>query len=518
MRENHVGGYTRVGLEEGDETYGAGFSIYSAAWPLLQEYPGHKFQSGLFGNWMYSQSDDPELEGVWFYSTIEGGLGWWRDTRFPTETPKFIMGAVALGFCAWANGPGAGKGRDWDAPKGHYGIAQLSPCLLWPPDGVNMKQGTCGELLGYGYLPLPLTNAKETTAGAPVPTGDQCWTLFLNSLSFKGPATFVLPYFFSGPSVDEPRVGGLFLDSRPSEQNRTHSMETQYIPWAQATDGRGRTYARMAPTLFPAGQDDESAVLHQVTSYNRKALWDRAKAWMEGGDAADSVIDQEGAYVHEFTGKGGVQWAVFEPDVPREERVQLASDQSVRLALPDATTLRMSPESDLVRRADSSDGALMMLPEYYQLVEDSDGKRSWVAVTAEGVPPELGLDKVNFGRPDEPEPQPYVTPQDAESCWKKPGPVAGPFTAYPGDGSEVIYYWYRFADQPALLNADMSDAEREDMQKKVEKIHQHWTKDREYLAPPSVGTLAGIDPALVVTPPDGLEVGYVPVVTRQEKS
>ena len=92
---------------------------------------------------------------------------------------------------------------------------------------------------------------------------------------------------------------------------------------------------------------------------------------------------------------------------------------------------------------------------------------------------------------------------------------AGPFTAYPGDGSEVTYYWYRFADQPSMLNADLTDGEREEMQLKVEKIHREWTKDKEYLAPPTVGALAEIDSALIVMPPEGLEVGYVPIVTRQ---
>jgi len=41
-------------------------------------------------------------------------------------------------------------------------------------------------------------------------------------------------------------------------------------------------------------------------------------------------------------------------------------------------------------------------------------------------------------------------------------------------------------------------------------------KDRDYLPPPTLGTLAEIEPALLVTPPAGLEVGYVPIVTRQE--
>jgi len=64
----------------------------------------------------------------------------------------------------------------------------------------------------------------------------------------------------------------------------------------------------------------------------------------------------------------------------------------------------------------------------------------------------------------------------------------------------------------------MSKEEREEMQRRVELLHRNWTKDREYLPPPLIGKLADIDPALIVTPPKGLEVGYVPIVVRQELS
>ena len=57
--------------------------------------------------------------------------------------------------------------------------------------------------------------------------------------------------------------------------------------------------------------------------------------------------------------------------------------------------------------------------------------------------------------------------------------------------------------------------EREVLQARVVKLHRNWTKNREYLAPPTTGKLAEIDPALIVTPPSGLEAGYVPIVTRQ---
>ena len=81
-------------------------------------------------------------------------------------------------------------------------MAQLSPRLLSPPDGLNTKQGTNSELLGVGYLPLPFTDAKATTGGKNIPTGDLSWTLFLNAANFKGPATFFMPYFFSRSAIE----------------------------------------------------------------------------------------------------------------------------------------------------------------------------------------------------------------------------------------------------------------------------------------------------------------------------
>jgi len=514
IQKGEMAGYLLVPNDKVPETYNAGFSMYVAAWPLLQEYPGNRFQTGLFGTWMHAQYDGPEPEKM--YSDIEGGLGWWRDTRFATETPKFIMGGVALNFVAWANGPGAGKGRDWDKPQGKYGVAQLSPWVLWPPDGLNLKQGTCGELFGYGYLPLPLTRSKSTTAGKNVPTGNHCWTLFLNTGNFKGPVAFFTPYFWSRVTVDDPpRLGGMFLDSRPSNPNRALQMETQYIPSVQSTDKKGDIYARIAPTSFPRGPEGNSAVVHQVTAYNKKALWDSMEAWFEGGPPASGAIDPKASVVHSFPGRGGATWRIYNRSVPREERVRIAWDSFATPMAPDSSTFGYQWNDQLVTRKDTGDGPLVTLPEYYRLVKDDNKKPQWVVVRPQDVPAETGLAEVSFSRPNEEPSKPYFTPDDAESCWKKPGPVAGPFQSHPGDGSVVTYYWYRFADQPALLNADLTDKERQSLQARVEKLHRNWKKDSDYLAPPAIGKLADIDPALIVIPPPGLEAGYVPIATRQ---
>mgnify|MGYP005844579107 CR=1 FL=1 len=508
-----MAGYLLVPNDRVPEAFDAGFSMCVAAWPLLKTYPGPRFQSGLFGTWMFAKQEAPPPFKL--YSDIEGGLGWWRDTQFATETPKFIMGGVAPNFSEWANGPGAGKGRDWDQPKGKYGIAQLSPWVLWPPDGLNLKQGTCGELFGYGYLPLPLAERKPTTAGKDVATGDQSWTLFLNTGNFKGPVAFFTPFFWSRAAAEDPRLEGLLLDSRPSNPNRALQMETQYIPAALATDSSGTRYARIAPTRFPCGRDGQSVVVHRVTSYSRAALWDAVKRWFDGGPVASGRINEKGAVLHKFPGHGGATWRIYADNTPKEQRTALAWRSFATPVAVDDYSFGYRWNLQWARRTDSVNGLLVTLPEYYRLGTGENNRAEWVPVEAREVPARTGLSRLRFDRPSRGRVEPYVTPEDAGSCWKKPGPVVGPFQAELGDGSVVTYYWYRFADQPALLNADLTNQQREALQARAEQIHRYWTKDREYLPPPTTGKLAELDPALLVTPPPGLEVGYVPIVTRQ---
>ncbi len=512
IKPAEMAGYLIVATEKVPANFTGGFSLYAAAWPLLETYPGRRFQTGLFGTWMF-----PVYEGkrsMDNYTDIEGGLGWWRDTRFPTETPKFIMGGVGIRFKEIANGPSHGRGT-WENPKGLYGVAQLSPWLLFPIDGLNIKQGTNGQLFGYGYLPLPLTAARTVADGAKVDTGDQSWTLFLNTKNFKGPVCFFTPYFWSHSAVLHPEYAGIFLDSRPAEPNKQFQMETQYVPGVIAVDEKGETYARVAPTSFPVGADGNTVVMHRLTSYTKQALWDDVQAWFAGGAAVSGAINPAGEHVQKFRAEGGSTWRIYVEKTPKEQKIAMAWNGFATPISPDPTTYGYKWNADLVRTVRGPAGGRAVLPEYFKLKTDG-AKPQWIAVPPAEVPAATGLAERRFDRPVETPSKPYDTPEGADSSFKKPGPVAGPFTARLGDGSVVTYYWYRFADQPALLNADLTDAERERMQVKVEKLHRTWTKDRDYLAPPTVGQLADLDPAQIVTPPKGFEIGYVPIATWQE--
>ena len=505
--EGQMDGYLGVPQERIAGDFGGGFAMHVAAWPLLGAWPGDRFQTGLFGTWMFAHlgADKPAAK---IYSDIEGGLGWWRDTRFATATPKFSMGGVALEFSQWANGPGAGKGRDWQRPLGKYGVAQLSPWVLWPPDGLNLQQGTCGELFGYGYLPLPLVEPKAKTAGTEVPTGGQCWTLFLDTANFKGPVAFFTPFFFSEATTSKPEFAGLFLDQRPADPNRALQMETQYVPAFVGADAQGVLHARVAPTRFPVDADGRSVLVHRIRSFRRDALWDAVAAWFAGGEPCDGRIDAAKSIVHTMTGKGWSTWRIHTPGTPKEERLVV---DWARFAKPEAVgghTFCWVWDQAFVRVG--RDG-LATLPEHFVAVADGKKPQWRPAAAGDELPPTLRA--VAFAPPVRTPPEPYVTP--ADGAWATPGPVAGPFTAELGDGSVVTYAWYRFCDQPALQHADLSVEERERLQARVERLHRHWSKDRTYLPPATIGKAASLDPAVLVTPPKGFEAGYVPIVTKQ---
>jgi hypothetical protein len=87
----------------------------------------------------------------------------------------------------------------------------------------------------------------------------------------------------------------------------------------------------------------------------------------------------------------------------------------------------------------------------------------------------------------------------------------------------VTYSWYRFIDQPVFGQFAWSDADRAALQSLIERMHREWPIDGAYLAPPrsasgaaSKPTLASFDVNLFVTPPKGMEFGFVPIVIRQE--
>jgi hypothetical protein len=290
-------------------------------------------------------------------------------------------------------------------------------------------------------------------------------------------------------------------------------METQHIPAMVAKSKDGTTFARIAPTHFPGSTADEAPLIHRITAYSKAALWDQVDRWFRGGPSVSGALSESASSVHTFKVGGYSTWKIYLPGEDRAKATEVDWTSYANPVAIDQHTYGIRWNHDLLSRSPAAK-SVVTLPEYYLLDKNAKGEPRWLVAKEDEVPADTGLREAKFPSPQRPT-EPYVTPDEPDSSWKKPGPAAGPFKRSLGDGSEITFYWYRFADQPALQNADLTDGERKAIQKRAERIHRSWTKDRSYLPANSKGQLASIDPALIVKPPKGLEAGYVPIVTRQ---
>lgn len=487
--------------------FGAGMGFYSAVWPLIDQ-PLANFQIGLAGAWVIPDNSDnkdqalapvgtlartwPERGPTWssVFQTVEGGLGYWRGNRFRYGPPKFSMNATPQCYDYEVGSPGWSFFYDTEAlPDDRLGIAQLSNRLLIPPDALPFEGNPRGKFLGYTYMALPFT---APTTGDP-PTGDQAWTCFLSTANFKGPIAYYIPETWSkiGKIFDMPFLHGRGLDARPGLMGGG-AMEINTVPSFVGRDSKGTRYSKIPKLNFAVDQQGQAVLVQDVTYYSKAALYDSFKAWRDGGPACSGEFQESGSWRSTLT-----------TNTPRFDQ---AGKSIVGVDKVFNTKIFGDTQWGL-EWLDSAVSPPGRFPQYFKHVGEER-----VAISAADVPEETGLLQKNF--PLAKRGSPFTSP--GKGAWTQPGPTKGPFTVMLGDGSLVTYSWYRFVDQPSFQQYSWSEAKKERLQTLVEKVHRTWPIDRDYMKPPSSGELVKLDPALFVTPPKGLEIGYVPIVTRQQ--
>jgi hypothetical protein len=488
--------------------YSAGMGFYAAVWPLIAK-PIADFQIGLPSAWITPDNSDnkttplapvgtlardnwPERGPTWesVFQTVEGGLGYWAGNRFRYGPPKFSMNATPQCYDYEVGSPGwSFFYSDKALPDNRLGIAQLSNRLLIPPDALPFEGNPNGKFLGYTYMALPFT---EPTTGEP-PTGDQAWTCFLSSANFKGPIAYYIPETWSkiGKLFNYPFIYGRGLDARPGNMGGG-AMEINTVPCFEGKDAQGVIYSKIPKLEFPVDDQGRTLLVQDVIYYSKAALYDAFKSWRDGGPACSGQFDDKGAWKSKLT----THTTRYDQAGKKIAGVERVFDTKIY----EGNVWGLEWFNNDI----SSKGSF---PQFFKHVGNER-----VAISAVDLPAETKLLSKEFklAKPG----TPYTSP--AGGAWGNPGPARGPFTVKLADGSLVTYSWYRFVDQPSFQQYGWSDDKKAKLQSFVEKIHASWPIDRDYMAPLSRGTLAKLDPALLVTPPAGLEVGYVPIVTRQE--
>ena len=484
--------------------YAFGFSFYSAIWSLLDQ-PLSGFQVGLPGTWVIPDNRDffqpllpadnpmrmasPERGPYWrdVFQTIEGSGGSWATTRFPSATPKYRMNGSIDGYIHEVSSPGWGFGQTTALPTNAMGLAQLSNRLLVPPDGLTFNGQPGGEFLGYAWMALPLV---PSTNGI----GDQSWTCFINAANYKGVLAFYVPQLWTRYSEIYTTIVGRGLDNRPGIAN-PFAMEFGGVPMKTQTNGSGQVYARIPRLLFPTNGADKTYLATDMTLYSKAAMFTPVQNWFAGGAPAPGRFNTNGSYLPQI----GVNPIGFSGG---------ASNLSVSgfNTVVQSAVLNTPGGGKAFGLQWTGGGTPGVFPEYFRVTNNA-----FSAIPSTQLPADVVLSQVDFA-PAGPG-GPYTSP----ASWNTPAPSTTTNVATLSDGSKISYAWYRFVDQPAVQGFVWTAAQKQLIQSRVQQIHTNWSTTANFMPPPTGGILATLDPALIVTPPPGMEAGYVPIVIQQWK-
>ena len=496
-------GYISFNSSKPPSDFGFGISFYSAVWPLVDK-PLANFQIGLPGSWVLPESSGVDFplcpEGTlarekmlkrgptWatVFQTLEGGLGYWAGNRFRYGPPKFSMNATNSCYDLEIATPGWSFFYSATAlPDDKMGIAQLSNRILLPPDGMTFIDNPDGKLLGYAWMALNFMDAKP----GPPPTGEQCWTLFLNASNFKGPIAYYIPETWSKISKDYPLDHKRGLDARPGVMGGG-AMEINTVPRMDYTTSGDTTFYKIPKLFFPVNEKGQTLLVRDVKYYSKKALYDNFTSWRDSKSTCSGKFDREGTWEPVLTTK----MPPFD-----QQGTKLSQLESIfTTSILSENVFGMQWKKNEITKAGE-------FPQYFRQV----GNQDRIPVAESTVPTVLRNSEFKLAEWG----SPYTSPRSGS--WTTPGPASGPIEVKLSDGSTVTYYWYKFIDQPSFQQFNWSKDEKRKLQAFVEKIHKEWLSNQNYMAPPQNGELASMDPALIVKPPAGMEIGYVPIVTGQ---
>ncbi len=504
VESNGLTGYLTASANGGapPPAYRHGFSFYSAV-TTLDAQRSRGTQLG-WGTWImpdnrsfnaplcpvgtYARDHWPERGPSYrdVYQTIEGGVGQWVSEMFPSSVPKFRINGTADCYSHQIASTGWGFGPEL-LPSSQLGLAQLSNRLLTAPDGIVLSGGSSPAVLGYGWMALPLIPAYTSPLG--VPTGDQSWTLFLRAANFTGPVAFYTPAIWSAVNAQVVAGQGRSADVLPGLSGGP-ALEIGQTPMITSQD---RSYRRIPRLTFADGGSGQAVLLEDIRYYSKQAIWDAVAAGVQSG-AAPTGFDAGG---------------VFTPVLSQAGAGLTLGGDPVRLD-PSFGAKVFPTGSGSAAFGMSWGGSLEpgVFPEFFR---NTGG--GWTPVPAAEVPAETWLKDQTF--PSAPRGSFPSLGTFPGSAWDQAKWSAGPFTTVLLDGSTVEYVWYRFRDQPAIARLGLSPDVLDRLQAFVEAWHAASGLAGLTFAPPGSGILVGLDPAQFVTPPTGMERGYVPIVIRQ---
>jgi hypothetical protein len=355
---------------------------------------------------------------------------------------------------------------------------------------LDLTSGT--GLLGISWMVLNLTASKTASS---VPVGTQNWTLFLNSSNFSGPVAFWIPDTWTRLSQTYSTDQGRGLDALPGYLS-SFAMEFNTVPYVQATDGSGNTYVRIPSLQFPVSSDGSTHLVQDVLYYSSSAFTDPVSTALSSSSSLPTSF-----------ASGGTTTPSCTPDTLSFSASSLNAGSSASYDFSSiGSTVSFAGCSYGISWANSTSGSYETFPEYYKL---NSGASTYEPITAAEAPSSLTSASFALNSASQ---SSYTS---SGTTWTSPGPTSSQFQVNLSDGSVVTYQWFLFKDQPALQGLGLTTAELDALQATVTSLQAAWNSNLPFQAAPSTGSLISLDSGLLVTPPSGMETGYVPIVVQQ---
>lgn len=383
-------------------------------------------------------------------------------------------------------------------------IVQFSNKILLPPDGLPFGGAPNGELLGTAFMSLPLTGSSADPVNH--------WTLFINTKNFKGPLAYFMP--------EKLRDG---LDRNMMQNGLHFGMQIESLPSTVEGD-----YAKIPPIKFPLLKGKGlTELVKDVFNYSKDGLYKNVRAIRDDlkrtGNTNNSKIDP----FFMLKDTHGFKTTLFtSPTEFTFGDVRVTGMESNIAEKVSMNNVGLFYKWNSLKQADDAAESMQQaaFPEYmhrwthdaWRPIDDFQLQSS----------SEYGILKAHMFDIDGDEGGIYTVLNDQgrlNGAWASPGPARdidgkiGPYDVLLADGSTVVYYWYRFVDQPAFkqIRGSKSTQEWNDLQDIVTVLHKSWRPDLNYIPNPTSGKLVEMDPGLIVCPPRGMEHGYVPIVVAQ---
>jgi len=478
--------------------------------------------------WCCGEEDKCGVRG-----SIEGGMGYWMYTVETPHVKWMLPGATNANYEIF------GGTFLNDRPQSCStlgGAVRISNTILIPNSFVHFDEGS-GDIDGFmGYMLTRTPIGKRSSED-----NANYWTIIIDALNFSGPVMYMSAWFwdsrvnwhpksvswsdhralityiaqgFEGSIgshvLTDPNSGGKWIKTSQIVFPKDNGSDTTTLFTGHSQFDTDWAAVAMEPMLSGTGSADSQKPSHIMQSYTDARVKPECNtpgevsAWKLWTDETDDEPETD-------IGGFGIGDAV-----PADAPFLKASDAAschTRLTL---NTKKLQCKSSFCKTRKYI-RQVKKGSEYSPLKDKKVPKYIKKALNLLQFKPT----KLNDGR--------YLGPpaETEKICFDTPGPSPSDPRLYctrTQSGTWLGFKWYRFIDQPELnqVFASMEESERKDarcfMQARIERLHEAQSSGgvpRWFDAPQGENDLpkkkVAIDPALLTTPPVGLEKGYVPI-------